>query len=474
MVAILTIAALILLVIAPVYAYSVVLQNGPGMSCVELPSEWRRFRPSWREAIRGDRPSDMAAIVLLVVLILLTGPPVMLLYKSRGGARAAELLIFFSYAALIGGPVVLAAFAIIAARTGRARRLLKAGTLVDCFHIRNTVVSLPQRGSLKHGAYLYIIRNRAYRLTSQPLTGEPCLSPFSRTAFEETFGLNGRRILGRDLSHQEMGQLHAALKSRPKLNAAFDPDDPSCAVIVQGLMPANDEAPGHGRKVIAGYAILLVVLAGVLIGSAWNTLDASLDLALRERHYGIARLLLSLGADVNARKSYATSAAALGIPPELAGAGSTLPAEAVARGDLESLRFLVSHGADLHEQGDDGVAFVETAALHGNADMMGYLLDQGFDPLHRTHDGKTLLMLAAKNGESAELMRLLVERGAPVNGRDEQGNTALHYVPRRSTWLYGELVKLGADESVKNNNGKTPFEFHEQRSSRLSWPNPQR
>ncbi len=71
-------------------------------------------------------------------------------------------------------------------------------------------------------------------------------------------------------------------------------------------------------------------------------------------------------------------------------------------------------------------------------------------------------MIAAANGyyggatrDEAECVRLLVNAGADVNAKDEDGNTALHHTFLKA--VEEELLKLGADVNARNKNGETPI-----------------
>lgn len=63
-----------------------------------------------------------------------------------------------------------------------------------------------------------------------------------------------------------------------------------------------------------------------------------------------------------------------------------------------------------------------TAARAGNLELVRQLLENGYDVNGRDNQGKTALHAAARSG-SLELVKLLVERGADVNIKDNRGMT---------------------------------------------------
>ncbi|RPI78632.1 MAG: hypothetical protein EHM45_05850 [Desulfobacteraceae bacterium] len=84
------------------------------------------------------------------------------------------------------------------------------------------------------------------------------------------------------------------------------------------------------------------------------------------------------------------------------------------------------------------------AAMAGRADAVRVYLDKGAPVNAKDENGHTLLMYAALFGRSA-VVKLLVERGADVNSRDKDGDTALMYA-----------AKSGDAESVRFLLAKAP------------------
>ncbi|ACO67070.1 predicted protein, partial [Micromonas commoda] len=69
----------------------------------------------------------------------------------------------------------------------------------------------------------------------------------------------------------------------------------------------------------------------------------------------------------------------------------------------------------------------------------------------------TLLMASCAAGHK-RLSRHLVKRGAGLNKRNAEGNTALHFALAMGHVELGDfLVAKGADDGVTNNYGMSPF-----------------
>ena len=168
------------------------------------------------------------------------------------------------------------------------------------------------------------------------------------------------------------------------------------------------------------------------------------------------------------------------------------------RGEVEVVRLLVEHGADVNAQDNDGYTALLAAAVSGavsgampgavllgpvelvKVEIVRLLVEHGADVNAQDNDGYTALLVAAMLGD-VEVVRLLVEHGADVNAQDNDGRTALTYCqtlweprnsrPSRSGWGAGRgssrsgwgagrgsvdlLVEHGADVNAQDNNGNT-------------------
>ena len=116
------------------------------------------------------------------------------------------------------------------------------------------------------------------------------------------------------------------------------------------------------------------------------------------------------------------------------------------------------------------------AARTNDVEVMRLLLDAGADPLATLPDGTTVLMLAAGQGLGAprgdgprirvpteagavEAVRLLLDRGVPVNAANNAGATALHAAISRGDAVVTLLAERGANVQAKNKFGQTPLDI---------------
>jgi uncharacterized protein len=93
-------------------------------------------------------------------------------------------------------------------------------------------------------------------------------------------------------------------------------------------------------------------------------------------------------------------------------------------------------------------------ALHDNDLGTLKLLIRKIDINKRLQDGKTLLMLAAVIPQH-NFIDFLVERGAKLDIKDDNGMTACIHAAKAGTIMLQRFVKLGADLNLQDNEGRT-------------------
>ena len=173
---------------------------------------------------------------------------------------------------------------------------------------------------------------------------------------------------------------------------------------------------------------------------------APLPAALYKRHFHIADLLHTHGADLDVR----------GI------AGKTLLHTASMFGYLDIMRWLLDHSADANARQDNRSTPLHLAARNRELEAVQLLLEHNPDVNSQNGEGETPLYEALtyyRSSPGIDIVRRLLEYGTDPNIRDNSQSIPLHRASFRG-WL--EVVRLllsyGANVDEKDKDGRTPFQ----------------
>jgi ankyrin repeat protein len=216
---------------------------------------------------------------------------------------------------------------------------------------------------------------------------------------------------------------------------------------------------------------------------------APITIAMMNGNWDIAQRLLQAGADVNQWDIYGQAPLHVAIENAYVnqGGGTNLGSDGTPNEiDGKTLvRELVEHGADPNQQmffrapkergqvsaGARGTTPFHRAVASGDVDLVKYLLAHGADIHLNEANDQTPMMIAlgARRGEDdvIAMMRVLHESGAEVNTvaqimyiRRDHGGTALHVATRRGfKKAMAELVAYGEDPNLKDPDGLTALDY---------------
>ena len=215
-----------------------------------------------------------------------------------------------------------------------------------------------------------------------------------------------------------------------------------------------------------------------LLESKGNNGYTPLMVACRTLHVEIADYLIDKGANVNAIGDGGMTPlfcfpydkeAPFDLIQRLVGKGANVNAKLrlnrnwtvlvdfVVKGNIEVVKLLIDHGADLDIRDIEGTPLQMAIHHERNEDMAVSLVESGAK-LQEFSFGNTDLHLAAIWG-FADLVPVLVRHGADVNAVNEYGHTPLYYAARHGYRKTAEaLIAVGAEKSaiVETNYGKAP------------------
>ncbi len=177
---------------------------------------------------------------------------------------------------------------------------------------------------------------------------------------------------------------------------------------------------------------------------------AQLIIAAQKGNIETVRELVSAGVNVNG---------------SLDNGGMALDQSAIT-GQLEVVQFLLDNGADVNAQGFYGQTALIAAAGKGHADVVQLLLERGADVHIRGDKGQLCIVQGAAGGTEA-IVRMLLDAGAEINAQGMNGQTALFMASFMGRYdMVTLLLDRGADVNLANDDGYTPLAASEHRGRR--------
>lgn len=245
------------------------------------------------------------------------------------------------------------------------------------------------------------------------------------------------KTLGR--SHDDLAPLRA--NTALHLAAQFDRGDVAEVLIgagadVEAIAPGNitaiSVAIAHGS---VGVARVLFDHGAVLPSPEDSRASTPLQQAAEGGNVEMLKLLIDHGADVNEIKPSMYESTALHV--------------VVANGHLQAVAFLISQNAAVDARGYRGNTPLHTAAAKGSSAVVKLLLENGADANSRNEVRQTPIALAAARGD-LEILQVL------VNARADIGDLLHQVLMNGNTNAARILIEGGADVHLQT-NGKQPL-----------------
>lgn len=148
--------------------------------------------------------------------------------------------------------------------------------------------------------------------------------------------------------------------------------------------------------------------------------------------------------------------------------GFTPMLEAERHGAKNVARLLLEAEDPRSYQDQYGRNVLHLAAIYGHVELVRSLLEQeDIDVNSRDGAGRAAIHYAAREGD-AKIVDMLVKRGASVSVKDYSRSTALHYAARRDMIAVTQLLlEAGAGVEAKDKYGKTPLHLAASQGARV-------
>ena len=358
----------------------------------------------------------------------------------------------------------------VAARTGRVetvRALLAHGAGVDALETAHDQTALMWAAANRHADVVQVLVEAGADLQARSRVRLRKVYLPSRGA---SYRLSFKEHIDRgDIEERQQGGF------TPLLFVAQQGDVESAEVLLAAGADVNDTAPiGWSALAIAAFKNQTEVARLLLReGADPNAAGAgftALHAAVLRSDLKLVKALLSTQANPNVRITQATGARRqsgdYGFSTDVIGA---TPFYLAARyGEVEIMRTLAAHGADLRFQMPDGTTPLMVAMQVDRVNSLD-LENAGNGGLGRDRRGRQVYFRLSDTRspddvvrEVAEMVELIIDGGGDLNASDARGNTPLHYAARNGLNRVVELlVDHGAAVSARNRARETPAEAAE-------------
>ena len=211
----------------------------------------------------------------------------------------------------------------------------------------------------------------------------------------------------------------------------------------------------NGRLKIVKYLIEM----GADIQAASEDGTAAVHFAAQSGNIDVVDFLLQKGLDINSKNNKGESPLYFALYPR------HFPACQKAKNALGMVTFLIKNGANIFEVSSMKIPIAH-AITRGNLDVIKLLISHGANLCHLTNNNySTPLHYAINPNHNIEIIRFLINNGADVNAaHNNDKTTPLHvaadyFCNAKMYEILRILFESGANPKLRDFDGLTPFDY---------------